>query len=148
MVTEPPVGGLPVVLLVAGTDEVLELELMVLNELLLELVEVVGGSAAYADRIASRYWPIRDADAHAVAGSTLVPSPHSLKEVTSCHRAPDETCLARSDLKRLRSRLKRGVDSLNFKKPGETTALNVPCWAYGAAGPYWCHDAGCTEHFW
>ncbi len=50
----------------------------------------------YTERIASRYVPYPDADRHCWLGSTAVPSPHSLKLVISCHRAPEATWRRRS----------------------------------------------------
>src|SRR5919198_1212018 len=80
--------------------------------------EVAGGEPAPSLWSVSRYAPNPlDVD-HSFALSAAVPSPHSLKVVTSCHGAFDATMSRTFCDQRARSRVKRGLDSSAFQKPG------------------------------
>ena len=71
-----------------------------------------------AERSASRYDPPAEV-CHSTAGSTLVPSPHSLNVVTSCHGSFEATMWATLVDQRAGSRASRAVDSFALLKPGE-----------------------------
>src|ERR1700720_2957520 len=95
----PPVGVVVVGVGVVGAGVV---GVVVVGVVVVVVVGVVvvgvvvgGGEGAglppTAARTASRYVPRPEDDCHSVADSTLVPSPHSLKVVTSCHGSRDAT---------------------------------------------------------
>jgi hypothetical protein len=67
---------------------------------------------------ASTNVPSPDPEFHAVASSTDVPSPHSLKVVTSCQGAPDATMSRTFWFQVVASRARRGAVSDFFQKPG------------------------------
>ena len=83
---------------------------------------------------------------HDVDASTAVPSPHSLKVVTSRQR----TCaayIARTESRnRATLRASRGCDSRAWKKPGLTENDWPGTSTCACAGAYSCQDVGCSPH--
>ena len=99
------------------------------------------GAPAAADLSASRYVPPEEV-CHSTAGSTLVPSPHSLNVVTSCHGSFEAIMWAMFVDQRAGSRASRAVDSFALLKPGEIEK-EYPAWRLSAtAGEYWCQESG------
>jgi len=84
----------------------------------------------------SRYVPYLDDDAHSLADSTAVPSPHSLNVVISWNCAPDEAIAATWFDQREGSRVSRGDASPFFQNPGEIVYEYGDMSEDAEAGPY------------
>ena len=65
----------------------------------------------------SKYCPNPDDEAHSTADSTEVPSPHSLKVVTSCQGSPEATMELTLEFQVVRSRPRRTASPF-FQNPG------------------------------